>query len=447
MVPIRGVIEGFYGHPWTNPERINLFRFMQQENMNTYVYAPKGDPYQRMDWRLPYPPAKLAQMRTLVNDAKRDHIRFVYSISPGMTGTSTAAVRKSITYSSPSDRKALEAKINQLRSIGVNTFMLSFDDIQTTLKPADQRVDGHDYARAQMQLANEIDADERANDPNFQLWLAPTSYYGLTDGPYWQTLRSTLKRTIKVIWTGKWVLNKSINSAQAKAVTKLIGRKPILWDNYPVNDYTYDVGRRPQLMMGPLQGRSGSLQNNIAGYISNPMIQPYASQLALQTIADYLQDPTGYHPKTAWENAIQHMPGVTNPQLFEAFAAFNTASILNPSGYSPMRSLISAYENASSTSSKNSATKALETEFARLARLPRTLPPTITNKALLHEIQPWLTKLGEEGQGGLDAIAVLQHPSTTNRARLSQQIHTVEASPYKIGGSIITFMQWAKSRR
>lgn len=442
---IRGIIEGFYGTPWSNKERINMFKFMQKENLNTYVYAPKNDPYQRVDWRLPYPATQLTQMRTLVTEAKQDHVRFVYSISPGMTGTLTNAVNDSITYSSPSDRKVLELKIDQLRSIGVNSFMLSFDDIKTTLKPVDQKVYCMDYPQAQMELVNQILSDEKVKDPGFQLWFAPTSYYGLKDNPYWQTLRSTMNRNIEVIWTGKGVFNKTITSIQAQTISRLLGRKPILWDNYPVNDYTYIKVKQYQLMLGPLQGRSSTLTNNIGGYISNPMLQPHASKLALETISDYLQNPSGYQPKTAWENAIEKMPGITNPTLFKTFAEFNTSSTLSPSGYSPIGTMISAYLDASSSSQKQAAEMTLKTEFLTLNKLPSTLPSTLTDKELLHEIQPWLTKLGEEGQGGLDALAVINQPNQTNKQRLAKQIKRDTASPYKIGENIIVFMQLAEN--
>lgn len=444
---IRGIIEGFYGTPWTHQERIQMFKFMQHEKLNTYVYAPKNDPYQRVDWRSHYPAVRFAQMKSLVSNASLHHVQFVYSISPGMTGTSNSDVRDSITYSSPADKRDLEAKIDQLQSIGVNTFMLSFDDIKTKLKPADRKVYAEDYPKAQMELANWILADEKAKNSNFHLWFAPTSYYGLTDGPYWQTLRSTLNPSIKVIWTGKWVLNKTISSAQAKRITRLLGRKPILWDNYPVNDYTYNPNKAHQLMMGPLQGRDSTLIDNVAGYISNPMLQPDASKLALETISDYLKSPGSYQPMAAWEKSIRNMPGITNPALFKIFAEYNSASTLHPSGYAPIGKMISAYWNASSSSQKQVAKKHLETEFRTLANLPRTLPPTITDRELLHEIQPWLIKLGEAGRGGLDALNEINQSSQSNEQLLKKQIKIIASSSYKVDGNMIHFMKKVENQR
>jgi hypothetical protein len=46
---IRGVVEGFYGTPWTYAERLDILRFEGQHGMNVYHYGPKYDPYHRWD--------------------------------------------------------------------------------------------------------------------------------------------------------------------------------------------------------------------------------------------------------------------------------------------------------------------------------------------------------------------------------------------------------------
>ena len=39
-----GVIEGFYGEPWTITQRVKLIdQFIEFDGLNTYVYAPKDD--------------------------------------------------------------------------------------------------------------------------------------------------------------------------------------------------------------------------------------------------------------------------------------------------------------------------------------------------------------------------------------------------------------------
>ncbi|MCB1015823.1 MAG: beta-N-acetylglucosaminidase domain-containing protein [Acidimicrobiales bacterium] len=53
---IRGLIEGFYGRPWSWDERCAVARFVAERGMTHYVYAPKDDPRHRERWRDPYPP-------------------------------------------------------------------------------------------------------------------------------------------------------------------------------------------------------------------------------------------------------------------------------------------------------------------------------------------------------------------------------------------------------
>ncbi|WP_269744652.1 beta-N-acetylglucosaminidase domain-containing protein [Saccharomonospora cyanea] len=68
-MPLRGTIEGFYGSPWTHTERLDQLAFYGDVKFNTYVYAPKDDPYHRDRWREPYPADKLAELGELVRQA------------------------------------------------------------------------------------------------------------------------------------------------------------------------------------------------------------------------------------------------------------------------------------------------------------------------------------------------------------------------------------------
>ena len=38
--PVRGIIEGFYGRPWSHRERLDLIAFCARHKLNTFVYAP-----------------------------------------------------------------------------------------------------------------------------------------------------------------------------------------------------------------------------------------------------------------------------------------------------------------------------------------------------------------------------------------------------------------------
>jgi len=118
-----GVIEGFYGTPWSHRDRLDLLRFMGHVGLNTYVYAPKDDPYHRERWREPYPRAEAARLRELVDTARAEGVSLWYAVSPG----------GSMTYADSGDYAALLGKLAAVRALGVTTFGLFLDDVPTTL--------------------------------------------------------------------------------------------------------------------------------------------------------------------------------------------------------------------------------------------------------------------------------------------------------------------------
>ncbi len=68
----RGVVEGFYGTPWSHNARLRQLQFYGENKMNTYIYGPKDDPYHSSpNWRLPYPEKEAKQLQELVKVAKK----------------------------------------------------------------------------------------------------------------------------------------------------------------------------------------------------------------------------------------------------------------------------------------------------------------------------------------------------------------------------------------
>jgi hypothetical protein len=50
-----GVIEGFYGRPWSKNQRLELLDHMSSwKGLNTFIYSPKDDKKHRAHWRALY---------------------------------------------------------------------------------------------------------------------------------------------------------------------------------------------------------------------------------------------------------------------------------------------------------------------------------------------------------------------------------------------------------
>ena len=436
---IRGVIEGFYGTPWTHQQRMDMFDFIENHHFNTYVYAPKDDPYQRLQWSELYPAAQAEQMMELITAARKKEIRFIYSISPGLPEplpgqTITPSMEQAaITYSSTEQRQKLLEKIDQMLRLGAQGIMLSFDDIQPKLNGPDQAVYGSDYATAQMDVANYVMEVERAKHPNFELWFAPTVYAGLKDSPYWGTLRSRLDPSVQVIWTGPKILSASITSADADEVAKFLGRKPLIWDNYPVNDYSYAINDRPQLFMGPLVNRDPDLYAHSSGLLANPMVQPEASKIPLATVGDYLDRPETYDPQASWQNVVNAMGG----EGLRKFCEYAMESSLREENNTDFAKWVEASDYA-----------ALRAELEKLRDLPKSVEGELAGNPLLQEIQPWLSKLAQEGQASLLAVQVLELPNTDPKreelkGQLQGKVAALEADKLKIGEEVLEFAKRA----
>ena len=63
---LKGVIEGFYGRPWSQRQRLKLHVVMQELELNTYLYCPKDDLKHRVLWRECYTGDELQRLRTLI---------------------------------------------------------------------------------------------------------------------------------------------------------------------------------------------------------------------------------------------------------------------------------------------------------------------------------------------------------------------------------------------
>ncbi len=121
-MPIRGTIEGFYGAPWSMADRAKHIEFLARTKANTSIYSPKDDPHARDRWREAYPAATLKALGKLAATAQRNHVDFVYAISPG----------PSVCFSDPANAKALLRKFDAFRALGVRSFYVALDDIEYT---------------------------------------------------------------------------------------------------------------------------------------------------------------------------------------------------------------------------------------------------------------------------------------------------------------------------
>ncbi|MEQ8525658.1 protein O-GlcNAcase [Gracilimonas sp.] len=288
-----GVVEGFYGTPWTHEARLDMVSFMGEVGMDTYFYAPKDDPYHRAKWREPYAGEKLEEFSELISVSKQSGVDVFFAISPGLD----------IVYSDSADFAALNNKLQAMVGLGVEHFALFLDDVPEDLRHAADKEQYENLAAAHADLINRL--WDKLKEQNIEFVVCPTTYtsaWGNRD--YIQELGETIPQEISLFWTGEDVAIAKITEAETRDWKRLIQRKPLIWDNFPVNDFE---GWRP--ILGPLRGRSPNLPKVAEGIIANPMDRPYSSMIPLYTVADYGKDPAGYEPDTALHEAVTSLAG------------------------------------------------------------------------------------------------------------------------------------------
>lgn len=243
---LRGVIEGFYGTPWSQKARLDQLDYYGEHKMNIYVYSPKDDAYLREKWRDAYPADQLAQIKELTDRAVQRHVEFTYALSPGL----------SVCYSSDADVKALVDKFQTIWDIGGRTFAVPLDDISYTdwncdADKAKWGTGGGAAGAAQAYLLNRVNKEFIATHPGAQpLQMVPTEYYNISESAYKTALSEQLDPDVLVEWTGVGVVAPTMTVAQADTARKVFGHPILTWDNYPVNDYATD-----RLLLGPFNGR------------------------------------------------------------------------------------------------------------------------------------------------------------------------------------------------
>lgn len=367
---LRGIIEGFYGTPWTHQTRLQVIDFIHQYHMNAYFYAPKDDQYHRELWRTLYPEKPLENLKELIFRADEKLVDFYFCISPG----------KDFDYTKPEEFEHLFQKIKQVMSFGVRHFCLLMDDIDYKLnEEALKQFERPGLAHAH--ISNQLNQYLKANLDTYTLVMCPTEYWQNWNTPYRSDLKDHLDDDIKVFWTGYNTIAEYIPDIDGIKAQEVFGHELILWDNYPVNDMDTD-----RIFLGPLRNRGRRLSTSHIGMISNPMIQWELSKIPVITMALYMWDGSSYDPNLALNYAIDEVLDEQR-ELKDALSCFVEDNI---------SSLIHEQEN--SLLSQAISNKDIDFVLAYMKKLKEStdvLLKSFKNQAFIDEAKPWFDDIAK----------------------------------------------------
>lgn len=395
---IRGAIEGFYGTFYTPREREDLVRWLGSQGFNLYVYGPKNDRHHRRLWREPYPPQFMAGFAQVVAAGKAAGVVVAYALSPS----------EGLVFSDEEDFAHLTGKLRAFYDIGVRAFSIFLDDITPQFRDARDRERYSSYGEAHADLCNRTLAWLQELDGGCSLSMCPTEYHGVPPfGRYLQELGANLAPEIDVFYTGPGICSATITAADAAAFGAVVGRAPLIWDNYPVND----LAMQPELHVGPIRGRDAALYEAVRGVAANLMLQPEASKIALQTFAAYLHDPHGYQPEEAWAEALVATGGAEGAAPLRLLAENSLRSYLGTGEAERFSALVAAAVDdlvAGARVTESATVHELEAYLQALDEACYYLRHYLRNLALRREIQPWSERLAQWQELGSVDLGLLR---------------------------------------
>ena len=297
MTPELGIIEGFYGKPWTWEQREQTVTRLKPHGYRFYIYAPKADPYLRIKWREDYPESRANELRTFAAACRKRNVRFGIGISPVLhDGFDSSA------------KDALLRKLQFFDDIGTDDVALLFDD----MTGAD---DG--MANRQVDVVHWAAARTKAT----RLLMCPSYYtddpvldrvFGVRPQNYVETLGRNLDGKIEVFWTGEEVCARQFSVGHLQRVSGMLQRKPFLWDNYPVND---GARMSQYLHVRGFTGRPAEMAEHISAHAVNPALQPTLNLVPCLTLVASYSAGEAYEYQQAMKRAACEALGAEVGQL------------------------------------------------------------------------------------------------------------------------------------
>ena len=398
----RGVIEGYYGIPYSAEVTKDLFRYMMRFKMNTYMYGAKSDPYHSQYWDKPYPTSITAEqkkwgylsqdmMKDIVAVAHECKVNFIWAIHPGNNFVNDSKVNDKIM-----------SKFESMYALGLRQFGVFVDDVSMPSSESQMKL----CADRLTDLQNKVDA--RFNKPGTAaadtvkpLHYVPQLYAFNWEGTdYRKKFYSALGKTpskIAIYITGAAVWSVP-NSADLEAVKTEygLGRSPMWWWNYPCNDNDMDkifpMDTYSNFHDETNINNSATLPANLSGtegIISNPMQQGEVSKIALFSVGDYTWNHSAFNNLESWKASIPATVGKDKAQDFEFLANY-----LRHYDSSKLGTLVANYKKGAASAAEVKAE--MDNIVAAATSLDEMKNSGNESYRLFHEdMKPWLLKVKE----------------------------------------------------
>lgn len=395
----RGIVEGYYGYPYSVSVKKDLMRFMMRYKMNTYLYGAKSDPYHSEKWKDAYPISvtptqetngwlSQSMLRDVTAESHATKINFIWAIHPGNQFLGSNSVITDIM-----------GKFSKMYDLGVRQFGVFVDDVSIPSDNSGYQLNANRLTQLQKAIDNKYNtAGATPADTVKPLHFVPQIYCRTFAGSEEQFTKffNALKNTPSkiTIYTTGWGVWSVPNSRDLSVTATPLGRNVGWWWNYPCNDNAdsriYASDMYSNFVDMPAVANDATLPANLNGgvsLVSNPMQQGEVAKLPIFSVADYAWHTSSFNATTSWQAAIRSVLG-NKAEAFKTVSAYlrwNDASSLN--------NLITSYKSTHNP-------VGLRVEMQRIVDSCKVLESLATSSSesdrlFYHDIRPWILKLSQ----------------------------------------------------
>ena len=412
----RGLVEGYYGYPYTIAVKKDLMRFMMRYKMNTYLYGAKSDPYHSQYWKQPYPTTLtdeqvkngwLSQdmVREISSVSAETKVNFIWAIHPGNDFTGSSTVIGDIM-----------GKFEKMYSLGVRQFAVFVDDVSVPGDAETHKLNANRLTQLQREIEAKWNAEGTAaadtvKPVHFVPQVYASSFVNADVRRSFFNALSTVPANVTIYTTG-WGVWTVPNSNDLKVVKDDLGRNVAWWWNYPCNDNAdgqiYPMDTYSNFYDLPAVDANARLESNLQhglGIVSNPMQQGEVSKTALFSVADYAWNNSGFDNTESWNASFKAV--VKNEEVAKAYQTL--AYYLRYNDPEELQTAINSYKNTLKNGKPQpDALNAKMDEILQACNiLVRLKDSDVESDRLLYtDLAPWLLKLQQMATGVKELLAV-----------------------------------------
>lgn len=420
----RGLVEGYYGYPYTIAVKKDLMRFMMRYKMNTYLYGAKSDPYHSQYWKQPYPTTLtdeqikngwLSQdmVKEISKVSAETKVNFIWAIHPGNDFTGSNTVISDIM-----------GKFEKMYALGVRQFAVFVDDVSVPDDAATHTLNANRLTQLQREIEAKWNAEgavatDTVKPVHFVPQVYASSFVNADVRRSFFNALSTVPANVTIYTTG-WGVWSVPNTSDLKVVKDDLGRDVAWWWNYPCNDNAdgqiYPMDMYSNFYDLPAVDANARMESNLQhglGIVSNPMQQGEVSKTALFSVADYAWNNSGFKNIESWNASFKAV--VSSEEFAKAYQTL--AYYLRYNDPEELKTVINAYK--ASLSSGNPKPDALRAKMEEVLQACNVLvglkdSEVESDRLLYNDLAPWLLKLQQMASSVKELLNVASMSNADN---------------------------------